>query len=247
MNSTWMFRGLFVGQKDNTLSPVKENNMKKTLFTAILISLFLGVTVISGFSASEHEAHHPSGTNAPATSPAQGMMKQQGMDMGQMPCMADKSSGSMMSMMGQGMGGMKGTGMAGMMDTGMAGMMGTGNMGMMEKRMEHMFFLDRAEELGLSADQVSKLKAIHTECRRDNIRNAAEAKIARLELADLLSGDNWTLKDAETMVRKVQKLEGDMQVRHLQAISDARKVLTTDQLKQARSDGASVNLESLFR
>lgn len=221
--------------------------MKKTLFTAILISLFLGVTVISGFSASEHEAHHPSGTNAPATSPAQGMMKQQGMDMGQMPCMADKSSGSMMSMMGQGMGGMKGTGMAGMMDTGMAGMMGTGNMGMMEKRMEHMFFLDRAEELGLSADQVSKLKAIHTECRRDNIRNAAEAKIARLELADLLSGDNWTLKDAETMVRKVQKLEGDMQVRHLQAISDARKVLTTDQLKQARSDGASVNLESLFR
>lgn len=213
--------------------------MKKTLFTAILISLFLGATTLSGFAASEHEAHHPGGTDAAATSPAQGMMKQQGMDMGQMPCMADKSSGSMMSMMGQGM--------AGMMGQGIGDMMGSGNMGMMAKRMEHMFFLDRAEELGLSAEQVGKLKTLHTECRNDNIRNAAEAKIARLELDDLLSGDNWTLKDAETLVRKVQKLEGDMQVRHLQAVSEARKVLTAEQLKQARSGGASGNLESLFQ
>ena len=213
--------------------------MKKSLLTALLISLFLGATTLSGFAASEHEGHHPGATNAPATSASQGMMKQQGMNMGQMPCMADNSSGSMMSMMGQGM--------AGMMGQGMGDMMGSGDMGMMGKRMEHMFFLDRAEELGLSADQVSRLKAIHTECRRDNIRNAAEAKIARLELSDLLTGDNWTQKDAETMVRKVQKLEGDMQVRHLQAISDARKVLTAEQLKQARSGGASGNLETLFQ
>jgi len=205
--------------------------MKKTLLTALLISLFLGATTLSGFAASEHEGHHPGGTEAPSTSPSQGMMKQQGMGVGQMPCMADKSSGSMMSMMGQGMG----------------DMMGSGDMGMMGKRMEHMFFLDRAEELGLSADQVGKLKTIHMECRRDNIRNAAEAKIARLELADLLYGDNWTLKDVETMVRKVQKLEGDIQVRHLQAISDARKVLTANQLQQALFDGASGNLENLFQ
>jgi len=213
--------------------------MKKTLLTALLTSLFLGGTALSGFAASEHEAHHPVSTNAPATSPSQGMMKQQGMDMGQMPCMADKSSGSMMPMMGQGMGNMMGQGMG--------NMMGSGNMGMMEKRMEHMFFLDRAEELGLSAEQVSKLRTLHTESRRDNIRNAAEAKIAQLDLADLLSGENWSIKDAETLVRKVQKLEGDMQVRHLQAISDARKVLTADQLKHALSGGASGNLESLFQ
>jgi len=221
--------------------------MKKSLLTALLIGLFLGATTLSGFAASEHEGHHPGATNAPATSASQGMMKQQGMNMGQMPCMADNSSGSMMSMMGQGMGNMMGQGMGNMMGQDMGDMMGSGDMGMMGKRMEHMFFLDRAEELGLSADQVSKLKAIHKECRRDNIRNAAEAKIARLDLAELLSGDNWTLKDAETMVRKVQKLEGDMQVRHLQAISDARKVLTADQLKQARSGGAPGNLESLFQ
>jgi Spy/CpxP family protein refolding chaperone len=93
---------------------------------------------------------------------------------------------------------------------------------------------------------VNRLKAIHVECRKDNIRNAAETKIARLELSELLSGDYWMLKDAEPLVRKVQKLEGDIQVRHLQAVSDARKVLTAEQLKQAYADGGTGNLESLF-
>lgn len=76
---------------------------------------------------------------------------------------------------------------------------------------------------------------------------AAETKIARLELAELLAGNSWTLKDAEPLVRKVQKLEGDIQVRHLQAVSDARKVLTAEQLQQAHADGGAGNLESLFR
>lgn len=129
----------------------------------------------------------------------------------------------------------------------MHSMMHGGQMGMMEQGMKHMFYLDRADELGLSADQVSKLKAIHVEGRKDNIRNAAEAKIVRLELSDLLSGDTWTLKDAEPLVHKVQKLEGDMQVRHLQAISVARKVLTAEQLQQARTDGGVGNPESLFQ
>ncbi|MBE0505043.1 MAG: periplasmic heavy metal sensor [Desulfuromonadales bacterium] len=134
-----------------------------------------------------------------------------------------------------------------MMGSNMSGMMGGGGMhGMMEQRMEHMFYLDRADALGLSADQVSRLKAIHVDCRKKNIRNMAEAKIARLELSELLAGDSWTMKDAEALVRKVQTLEGDIQVRHLQAVSDARKVLTAEQRQQAQADESAGNLESLF-
>jgi len=120
-------------------------------------------------------------------------------------------------------------------------------MGMMEHGAGHMFYLDRAEELGLSAEQVSKLKAIQMEGRKDNIRNAAEVKIARLELSDLLSGDTWALKDAESLVRKVQTLEGDLQIRRLQAISDARKVLTAEQLQQIQTEDKAGNLENLFQ
>ncbi len=214
--------------------------MKRVLFTAALVSFFIGTTVTSSLAAAEHEAHHPAGAQSAATTPSQGMMGQQGK--AQMPCMAEQATGSKAQMMG-----MMGNGMGDMMGAGMSGMMGNGKKGMMEQRMAHMFYLDRAAELGLSTDQVGKLKALHSDCRKDNIRNAAEAKIARLELADLLGNDNWLLKDAEAKVLKVQKLEGDIQIRHLQAVNAARKVLTAEQLKQARSGGNSGNLESLFQ
>jgi Spy/CpxP family protein refolding chaperone len=163
--------------------------------------------------------------------------------MRQMPCMAASDSGSMAPMMGM----RSGEKMGDMMGAGMSGMMHDGQMGMMKQRMGHMFFLDRVEELGLSSEQVSKLKAIHVECREDNIRNVAKTKIARLDLSELLSGDTWTLEEAEPLVRMVQKLEGDIRVRHLQAVSDARKVLTAEQLKQAQTSGSVGNLENLFQ
>ncbi len=225
--------------------------MKKVLYMAVLVGFFLGASVLTSLAASEHESHHPAAAQAAATPSSRGMMMQQGAGMNQMPCMAAQSSGSnspMMGMMGGGMGDMMGRGMSGMMDGGgMHDMMQGGQMGMMEQRMEHVFFLDRADELGLSADQISSLKAIHVDCRKENIRTAAEVKIARLELSALLSGDSWTLKDAEPLVRKVQTLEGDIHVLHLQAVSDARKVLTAEQLQQAHADGGAEKLESLFQ
>ena len=152
------------------------------------------------------------------------------------PCYMSQTRGEQTGhMMGQGMMG------HGMMGHGMMGM------GMMDHQAGHLFFLDRADELGLSSEQVDKLKTLQTECRRDNIRNVAELKIVRLELADLLVTENWSLQDAEKLVRKVQKMEGDIQVRHLQALNAARKILTEEQLKQARSGETSGDLESLFQ
>jgi len=214
--------------------------MKRILFTAVLVSFFIGTTVISSLAAAGHEGHHPTGAQSAATTSPQGMMGQQ--EMAQMPCMAGQATDAKAPKMG-----MMGQGMGDMMGAGMSNMMGNGKMGMMEQRMAHMFFLDQATELGLSAEQVGKLKALHMECRKDNIRNSAEVKIARLELADLLATDSWSLQDAEALVRKVQKLEGDIQVCHLQAQSAARKVLTAEQLKQARSVGNAGNLEDLFQ
>lgn len=224
-------------------SQQEEFIMKRVLFSAVLVSFFIGTTVISSLAAAGHEGHHPTGVQSTSATPSHGMMGQQGM--AQMPCMTEQGTGSkaqMMGMMGNGMGNMMGAGISNMMAGGKMG-----KMGMMEQHMAHMFYLDKTTELGLSADQVGKLKALHTECRTDNIRNAAEAKIARLELVDLLATDSWSLQDAETLVRKVQKLEGDIQVRHLQAHSAARKVLTAEQLKQTRSGGSDGNLEDLFQ
>jgi len=213
--------------------------MTRMLCTAVLVSFFIGATALTSLAASEQTSHHPADAQSASSSP--GMMMQ-GAGMNSMPCMVAPSSESgtqMMGMMGQGMGDRMGR-------DGMHGMMNGGQMHKMEQDMRSMLYLDRAADLGLSAEQISRLKAIHLDCRKENIRTAAEAKIARLEMSALLSADNWTLKDAEPLVRKLQKLEGDIQVRHLQAVSDARQVLTVEQLQQVNAAGSAENLEGLF-
>jgi Spy/CpxP family protein refolding chaperone len=136
------------------------------------------------------------------------------------------------------------------MDCGMMGM-GQGKMGRhgggMQHRMGRMLFLDRAEALELTEDQVAKLKTIHADCRRENIRQEAEARIARLELKDLLDESNWIPAAAEKLIRKIKTLEGDLQVRHLRAVAEARKVLTPEQLRRADSDRDDDDAESLFK
>ena len=116
--------------------------------------------------------------------------------------------------------------------------------GMMQHRMDRVFYLDRIDELGLSTEQVAELKTIRSECRGDNIRQAAEAKITRLELMEILEAPDWDLKQVEPLVRKSQQQETDMQIRHLKAMQDARKVLTAEQREKADSDVA--DLEDLF-
>lgn len=155
-----------------------------------------------------------------------GMMGDQDEVNGQMPCQDESYSGAM----GHGM-------------IGSGGMMNSGGMGSMMMRggrdghmmdldnMRHGGMLSQAETLGLSDDQISKLSTLRLAERKDIIRKQAEANVASLDLSDLLASDNWTVKDAEPLVHKLNNLEGDIHLRHLQALNDARKILTADQLK----------------
>ncbi len=114
--------------------------------------------------------------------------------------------------------------------------------GMGPNRMEHDLYIDRADELGLSDEQVTQLKKIRSECRKDNIRTGAELKITRFELADLQEAKAGAA-ELEKLVRKSKTLEGDIEIRHLRAKADAKKVLTADQLKKAETQES---LEDLF-
>jgi hypothetical protein len=231
--------------------------MKKLVLTVCLTGILSLCVAAAALAQAGHEEHHPQAAGEPAAAP-----RPMGMTgMGGMPC---GMMGGGMPGMGMGQMGMKG-GMGGMMCPMCAQMMGGGMMGEMEG-MEEMpgmtggmrpmgmmgrmgmadrpFFLDRAKELGLSDEQVRKLKEIRQAARVDSIRAAAELRIARLELRDLLAGE-WKLETAEKLVRNVQKMQGDMKVRFLKAKKEAEKVLTPEQLKMAQ--GGEEELEGLFR
>ena len=156
-----------------------------------------------------------------------GMMGDLDNGVGQTPCQDDAHPGAIHHGYGQGM-------MGGMMGyQGMGSMMGGGYGGHMmnDNAMGHDGVLSQADKLGLSADQIDKLNVLRLTERKDIIRDSAEANIVHLELSNLLSTANWTMQEAEPLVKKLNKIEGDFQLRHLQTLNEASHILTADQQK----------------
>lgn len=216
--------------------------MKKRVLTACLVGVFSFGVATAALAQAGHEEHHPQAAGEPTTASPQSMGMMGG-GMGQTGMMRGMGGmGGMMcpmcaKMMGGGMGG-ETEAMEEMAGMGM--MPDMGRMGMMDRS----FFLDRVKEFGLNDEQVRKLKEVRQAARADNIRTAAELRIARLELRDLLAGE-WKLETAEKLVRNIQKIRGDMEIRFLKAKKEAEMVLTPEQLKMAR--GGEEELEGLFR
>jgi hypothetical protein len=209
------------------LKQKRRKMMRKPVLTVcIAVVLSFGVAAAT-LARAGHEEHHPQAAGEPTVSP-------QSMEMMRMGGMGTKGGmeGMMCPMCAQMM--------AGGMMAEREGMDERGGMGMMDRP----FFLDRVKELGLGDEQVSKLKEVRQAARADNIRTAAELRIARLELLDLLAGE-WKLETAEKLVRDMQKMQGDMKIRFLKAKKEAEQVLTPEQLKVAR--GGEEELEGLFR
>jgi len=178
---------------------------KKIVMTVLLVGIAVGTLALVSTVAMAHGGA--------------GMMGHWGNTDGQAPCQNYESSGTMP----HGYGG-------GMMGQGMGSMMRGGHM-MDDDDMGHAGVLNQADKLGLSDDQVSQLKALRLAERKDIIRASAEANVVRVELSNLLSTNSWTMKDAEPLVQKLNKIQGDSHLRHLQSLIDARKILTPDQLK----------------
>jgi len=85
------------------------------------------------------------------------------------------------------------------------------------------------KEIGLSADQVTKLKAIQLNLRRARFRDEAEIEIAELELRSLLENDTPDLGAVEAKSKLVEDLEGALRIKAIKARTEARLLLTPEQ------------------
>jgi Spy/CpxP family protein refolding chaperone len=117
---------------------------------------------------------------------------------------------------------------------GMGSMGGQG--GMMERMMGApaerpliTIMLHHRTELGLSADQVSRLETLRGDFTREAIRRDADIRIAELDLASLLEQDSPDLSKVEAKVREVAQLRADLRIARLRAIEQGKAVLTPEQ------------------
>src|SRR5262245_36327524 len=114
---------------------------------------------------------------------------------------------------------------------------GRGGMGgMMERMMGDpaerpliTIMLHHRAELGLSADQVSRLETLRDDFTREAIRRGADIRIAELDLAALLEKDPVDLTKVETKVREVAQLRADLRIARLRTVEQGKAVLTPEQ------------------
>ena len=139
--------------------------------------------------------------------------------------------GQGMGMMHGGMGQGGGMGMMHGSRMGMQGGMGMkgGMMGMPGRQ----FYLNQAQELGLSPQQIGELQSIRNECKRNNIPLMAQIRVIKLDMKELLASENWSVDQAQQLIQQMTQIRAQMMTNHLQNLKKAQQVLTAEQRRRA--------------
>ncbi|HEY3490204.1 MAG TPA: hypothetical protein VGK27_08810 [Candidatus Deferrimicrobiaceae bacterium] len=109
-------------------------------------------------------------------------------------------------------------------------MMGMENMDKMDEMMG--MCLQNADKIGLTEDQIAKIKPLHNEMRKKQVRYKADQKIAEIEMTEIMDVKDFDLEKANAAVRKIADLKTAHQMDMLKSMKEIRANLTDDQFKK---------------
>lgn len=94
--------------------------------------------------------------------------------------------------------------------------------------------LEQAEKMGISDDQLVKMKPIHSEMQKKQARFKADVKIAEIELMEILEEKDFNLEKASAAVDKIEKIKTAHHQEMLKAMKEVRTLLTDEQFKKMK-------------
>ena len=109
-------------------------------------------------------------------------------------------------------------------------MMGMGTMDRMGDMMG--MCMQHADMMGLTDDQILKMKPMHSEMQKKQARFKADLKIAEIELMDILEVKDFDLEKASAAVKKIEDIKTAHHLEMLKAMKEMRAVLTDEQFKK---------------
>lgn len=103
--------------------------------------------------------------------------------------------------------------------------------------------LKHAKEIGLTPEQVSKVKAIQLDFKRSEARLEADVKIAKLDLQALLEDEKADLNAIQAKVEQLKKAEGACLFEAVKSKRTAMALLTPDQGEKDRAHREAMKAE----
>lgn len=108
-------------------------------------------------------------------------------------------------------------------------------MGTMEKMGDMMgMCINHAEMMGLTDDQVMKMKPIHNEMQKKQARFKADKKIAEIELMEIMEVKDFDLEKASAAVKKISGIKTAHHLEMLNAMKEMRTIITDEQFKKMK-------------
>lgn len=112
----------------------------------------------------------------------------------------------------------------------MCNMHGKGDMmgGMMDK------CLQNADKLGLTDEQLKKIKPIHREMQKKQARYMADLKIAQIEMMEIMDVKDFDLEKATAQVKKIADIKTAHHLEMLKSMKEVHSILTDEQFKKMK-------------
>lgn len=95
--------------------------------------------------------------------------------------------------------------------------------------------MTQADRLGLTDDQMVKMKHLQSGMQKKQARYAADVKIAEIELMDIMEIKNFDLEKAGFAVKKIAEITADHHLEMIKAMKEMRTSLTDEQFKKMGS------------
>jgi len=108
-------------------------------------------------------------------------------------------------------------------------------MGTMDKMGEMMgMCIEHADKMGLTDDQVMKMKPVHSEMQKKKARFKADLKIAKIELTEIMEVKDFDLEKANAAVKKIAEIKASHHLEMLKAMKEMRTIVTDEQFKKMK-------------
>ena len=111
-------------------------------------------------------------------------------------------------------------------------MMEMGNMDKMGDMMD--MCIEHADKMGLTDDQIMKMKPVHREMQKKHARFKADLKIAEIELMEIMEVKDFDLEKAGSAVNRIAEIKTAHHLEMLKAMKKIRTILTDEQFKKMK-------------
>jgi Spy/CpxP family protein refolding chaperone len=108
-------------------------------------------------------------------------------------------------------------------------------MGTMDKMGDMMgMCIEHEDKMGLTDDQLMKMKPLHREMQKKQARFKADLKIAEIELMEIIEVKDFDLEKANSAVKKIAEIKTAHHLEMLKSMKEMRTILTDEQFKKMK-------------